>query len=97
MASRELRLLRQEADALRRENNEWRDRAGLPRIEEPPRTQEFVALVAMGAEDGAQDGEGWWDAPGMGEMGEEERRAYELVMRGGQDEDDDGMDGRARR
>lgn len=95
LAARELRLLRSEGDALRRELNEWRDRAGLPRVEEPPRSPEFFALMNAGAEgaEGEGGGEGWWAAPGLGEMGEEERRAYELVVRGQQDEEDEGMEG----
>ena len=47
MASRELRALKSESDALRRELNEWRDRSGLPRVEEPMRSDAF-ALVLSG-------------------------------------------------
>ncbi|EPQ57728.1 hypothetical protein GLOTRDRAFT_136618 [Gloeophyllum trabeum ATCC 11539] len=47
LAARELRVLKVETDALRRELNEWRDRAGLPRVEEPPRGEGF-AIVASG-------------------------------------------------
>ncbi|KAH8116686.1 hypothetical protein DFH11DRAFT_1724653 [Phellopilus nigrolimitatus] len=90
LAARELRLLRSESDALRRELNEWRARAVLPRVEEPPRSQEFLSLISP------QDIEGAgamancaWDAEGLGEMGEEERRAYELVM---QEREEDGME-----
>lgn len=99
LGARELRLLRCEGDALRRELNEWRDRAGLPRVEEPARSPEFFALVNAGeggeggSGEGGGGGEGWWAAPGLGEMGEEERRAYELVVRGQQDEEDEGMEG----
>lgn len=46
MASRELRSLKQEADALRRELNEWRDRAALPRIEEPMRGEGFGMVLS---------------------------------------------------
>lgn len=46
MASRELRLLKLEADALRRELNEWRDRAGLPRVEEPVRGEGFTMILS---------------------------------------------------
>ena len=35
-----------EADALRREINEWRDRAGVPRVEEPPRGEGFGMVLA---------------------------------------------------
>ncbi|KAG6807534.1 hypothetical protein H0H93_001509, partial [Arthromyces matolae] len=37
LSARELRLLKLEADALRRELNEWRERAGIPLVEEPTR------------------------------------------------------------
>ncbi|KDQ50231.1 hypothetical protein JAAARDRAFT_588666 [Jaapia argillacea MUCL 33604] len=47
LAARELRLIKLESDALRRELNEWRDRAGLPRVEEPMRGEGF-ALVMSG-------------------------------------------------
>lgn len=83
LAARELRLIRSEADALRRELNEWRARAGLPRIEEPQRSPEFLNLIAP------QDVEGT-GAYDLGEMGEEERRAYELVMQ--DNGEDDGME-----
>ncbi|KAI5121367.1 hypothetical protein M0805_001180 [Coniferiporia weirii] len=98
LAARELRLLRAESDALRRELNEWRARAALPRVEEPSRSQEFLNLISpqdiegAGGADGAGTGERWWDAEGLGEMGEEERRAYELVMQDGE-EDGIGEDG----
>jgi hypothetical protein len=46
MASRELRLLKLESDALRRELNEWRDRAGLPRLEEPVRGDGFTMVLS---------------------------------------------------
>ncbi|KAI0066756.1 hypothetical protein BV25DRAFT_1424884 [Artomyces pyxidatus] len=45
MASRETRLLKLEADALRRELNEWRDRANLPRVEEPVRSDAFAMVL----------------------------------------------------
>lgn len=44
-ASRELRLVKMEADALRRELNEWRDRSGLPRVEEPIRGEAFQMVL----------------------------------------------------
>ncbi|PFH46451.1 hypothetical protein AMATHDRAFT_82582 [Amanita thiersii Skay4041] len=46
LAARELRLLKLEADALRRELNEWRDRAGIPRIEEPLRSDGFSMVIS---------------------------------------------------
>jgi hypothetical protein len=46
IASRELRMLKNESDALRRELNEWRDRAGLPRVEEPVRGDCFGMVLA---------------------------------------------------
>jgi hypothetical protein len=48
-ASRELRALKAENDVLRRENNEWRERSGNHRVEEPARSVEFNAI--MGAAD----------------------------------------------
>lgn len=86
-------MLRSEGEALRRELNEWRIRANLPRLEEPTRTPEFHNLInpqdiegvnRMGV-DGTGAGE-WWDAEGLGEMGEEERKAYELSMQDGEDD-----------
>ncbi|KAG8982366.1 hypothetical protein FRB90_006846 [Tulasnella sp. 427] len=52
-SARELRLLKVEADALRAEVNEWRERAGmgLTRVEEPARSREFEELVNGGLED----------------------------------------------
>ncbi|THG96300.1 hypothetical protein EW026_g5508 [Hermanssonia centrifuga] len=46
MAARELRLIKLEADALRRELNEWRDRSGLPRVEEPVRGEGFQMIMS---------------------------------------------------
>ncbi|KAG6901279.1 hypothetical protein C0995_014267 [Termitomyces sp. Mi166 len=46
LASRELRLLKLEADALRRELNEWRERANIPRIEEPVRGEGFSMIIS---------------------------------------------------
>lgn len=46
LASRELRILKLECDALRRELNEWRDRAGIPRIEEPVRGEGFSMVLS---------------------------------------------------
>lgn len=46
LASRELRLLKLEADALRREVNEWRDRTRLPHVEEPVRGEGFTMVLS---------------------------------------------------
>ncbi|KZT02354.1 uncharacterized protein LAESUDRAFT_413997 [Laetiporus sulphureus 93-53] len=46
LAARELRLIKLEADALRRELNEWRDRSGLPRVEEPVRGEAFQMIMS---------------------------------------------------
>ncbi|TRM70226.1 hypothetical protein BD626DRAFT_25711 [Schizophyllum amplum] len=45
LAARELRLLKLEADALRRELNEWRHRQNLPTVEEPPRSEAFGMVL----------------------------------------------------
>ncbi|KAF8759063.1 helix loop helix domain [Rhizoctonia solani] len=86
-AGRELRNLKAEADSLRRQLNEWRERACLPPVEEPMRNAEFLALIALEEEDA--------------EEGEEERAAYAMMemergmgggyMRDGDDGDDDGF------
>jgi len=46
LASRELRILKLESDSLRRELNEWRDRAALPRVEEPIRGEGFAMVLS---------------------------------------------------
>lgn len=46
LAARELRMLKLECDALRRELNEWRDRSGLPRVEEPIRGEGFQMILS---------------------------------------------------
>lgn len=46
LAARELRMLKLESDALRRELNEWRDRSGLPRVEEPVRGEGFQMIMS---------------------------------------------------
>jgi hypothetical protein len=46
VASRELKMLKHEADALRREVNEWRDRAALPRVDEPVRGDGFGMVIS---------------------------------------------------
>jgi hypothetical protein len=78
IAARELRQLRAESDALRRENNEWRARAGLPHVDEPTRSSEFMNLVNLQETEGS--GGNGWEGEALGEMGEEERRAYELAL-----------------
>ncbi|KAI0363245.1 hypothetical protein BV20DRAFT_958671 [Pilatotrama ljubarskyi] len=45
LAARELRILKLESDALRRELNEWRDRSGLPRVDEPVRGEAFQMIL----------------------------------------------------
>lgn len=46
LAARELRMVKLECDALRRELNEWRDRSGLPRVEEPVRGEGFQMILS---------------------------------------------------
>lgn len=46
LAARELRLLKLEADALRRELNEWRERSGIARVEEPVRGDGFGVVLS---------------------------------------------------
>ncbi|KAI0685052.1 hypothetical protein BC835DRAFT_1421649 [Cytidiella melzeri] len=46
LAARELRALKAESDALRRELNEWRNRSGLPRIDEPVRGEGFQMIMS---------------------------------------------------
>lgn len=63
LASRELRALKLESDALRRELNEWRDRAGLPSVEEPVRGDGFSMVLngeveILAAVIGEEDDEG---------------------------------------
>jgi len=45
LAARELKQLKHESDALRRELNEWRGRAGHPRIDEPVRGDGFTMVL----------------------------------------------------
>ncbi|KAF7368700.1 BHLH domain-containing protein [Mycena venus] len=47
LAAQQLRMLKNEADAIRREANEWRARAGVPIIEEPMRA-EALGIVLRG-------------------------------------------------
>jgi len=46
IAARELRVLKVETDALRRELNEWRNRSGLPRLEEPSRGDGYNLVLS---------------------------------------------------
>ncbi|KAI8982955.1 hypothetical protein BD414DRAFT_508648 [Trametes punicea] len=46
LAARELRILKLESDALRRELNEWRNRSGLPRVDEPVRGEAFQMILS---------------------------------------------------
>ncbi|KXN84521.1 Transcription factor MYC2 [Leucoagaricus sp. SymC.cos] len=69
LAARELRLLKHETDALRREINEWRDRAGIPRVEEPARGDAFSMVLSgeleiIAAVPGEEDNEEDNDYPG---------------------------------
>jgi hypothetical protein len=78
LASRELRLLKLEADSLRRELNEWRDRAALPRVEEPPRGEGFtmvltgeieVLAAVIDEEDGGDGYDGYEDGDEYNNVG----------------------------
>lgn len=82
IAARELRLIKAENDALRQELNEWRGRNSLPRVEEPPRSADLIALLAVEEE---AEGEEM-----MTMMMNSRRAAFEM----GDDEDynDDGDD-----
>ncbi|KAJ7701781.1 hypothetical protein B0H17DRAFT_164437 [Mycena rosella] len=46
LAAQQLRLLKNEADALRHEVNEWRMRAGVPGVEEPRRPDGFGVILS---------------------------------------------------
>jgi hypothetical protein len=46
IAARELRMLKIETDTLRQELNEWHDRSGLARIEEPARSDSFNLVLS---------------------------------------------------
>ncbi|KAJ7099724.1 hypothetical protein C8R44DRAFT_747645 [Mycena epipterygia] len=46
LAAQQLRLLKNEADALRHEVNEWRMRAGVPSVEEPRRPDGFGVILS---------------------------------------------------
>jgi hypothetical protein len=88
IAARELRLIRAESDVLRRENNEWRARVGLPRLEEPARSTEFMGLINPQETERTGGNGSWETTESLGEMGEEDSRAYEMAA-----QEEDGMDG----
>ncbi|KAG6371973.1 hypothetical protein JVT61DRAFT_8989 [Boletus reticuloceps] len=76
LASRELRILKLESDALRRELNEWRDRAGLPRVDEPVRGDGFNMILSgevevLAAVVGEEEDEGQGQFDGFDEGDEE--------------------------
>ncbi|PVG01109.1 hypothetical protein CPB86DRAFT_692097, partial [Serendipita vermifera] len=82
IAARELRLIKTENDALRQELNEWRQRNSLPRVEEPPRSSDLIALLNL--EEELEDN---------AEMMMNNRRAFDLSEGAFEDDeynDDDG-------
>jgi len=93
LAARELRILKHEADALRREINEWRDRAGVPRVEEPGRGEGFGMVISgemevliVGGEEEEEDG----DEFGVGPMTGQPQQQYGGGYGGMDMEDEDG-------
>lgn len=50
IAARELRLVKAETDAIRQELNQWRQRANLPPVEEPPRSADYISLLNVDEE-----------------------------------------------
>jgi hypothetical protein len=84
LASRELRLLKSENDNLRFEINEWRDRAGLMRIEEPVRGEGF-GVVISGQMEVVQATLKGGSSSGRGRRGRDGDE--------GDDDDDDGEEG----
>jgi len=85
LASRELRLLKLESDALRRELNEWRDRAGLPRVDEPVRGEGFTMVLSgevevLTAVVGEEEEEGQGQYDGFEEGDEEISGAMPMIM-----------------
>jgi len=73
-SSRAIRSLKNESDALRRELNEWRARANLPRVDEPPRSDDFESLMLV---------EDDWE-----NSAQEERRAYEMAAADSAEDED---------
>ncbi|TCD60848.1 hypothetical protein EIP91_009413, partial [Steccherinum ochraceum] len=90
LAARELRLLKLEADALRREINEWRDRSGLPRVEEPVRGDAFHMIMSGEVEvinAGPIEEEGAEGEYGGDEYGDDDYQPSSGMMGSGHDED----------
>jgi len=90
LASRELRLLKLESDALRRELNEWRDRAGLPRVDEPVRGEGFTMVLSgevevLATAIGEEDDEGQGQFDGFEEGDEELSGSVPTIMDDGED------------
>ncbi|KAK7042333.1 BHLH domain-containing protein [Favolaschia claudopus] len=55
LAAQQLRLMKNETDALRHEVNEWRVRAGVPCVEEPRRADSFAVVLSGELEFEAED------------------------------------------
>ncbi|KAH0826865.1 hypothetical protein J3R83DRAFT_4403 [Lanmaoa asiatica] len=90
LASRELRLLKLESDALRRELNEWRDRAGLPRVDEPVRGEGFTMVLSgevevLTAAVGEEEDESQGQFDGFEEGDEELSGSMPTIMDDGED------------
>ena len=90
LASRELRLLKLESDALRRELNEWRDRAGLPRVDEPVRGEGFTMVLSgeievLTTSVGEEDDEGQGQFDGYDDGDEELSGSLPTIMDDGED------------
>ena len=95
-------MLKLEADALRREVNEWRDRAGLPRVDEPPRGEAFSMVITAEleviqgvaieeedeeGEDGFGVGQPMGPMPGMPQHSQQQVQAYNSVYMDDVEED----------
>jgi hypothetical protein len=61
IAAREMRLIKAENDALRQELNEWRQRANMPRVEEPQRSTDLMAILNFNEEEEAADSRAQFD------------------------------------
>ncbi|KAG8219140.1 hypothetical protein J3R82DRAFT_4960 [Butyriboletus roseoflavus] len=90
LASRELRLLKLESDALRRELNEWRDRAGLPRVDEPVRGEGFTMVLSgevevLATAVGEEEDEGQGQFDGFEEGDEEFSGPMPVIMDDGEE------------
>ncbi|KAL0573449.1 hypothetical protein V5O48_008504 [Marasmius crinis-equi] len=75
-ASRELRILKLEADHLRKELNEWRDRAGITRVEEPARGEGFSMVLNQELEDIPVLKSGLYDDEELGDDASSEGDSY---------------------